>query len=308
MMMFQSARPHGARHESSSFGNGSDVFQSARPHGARPSVISGCLALSPFQSARPHGARPRPQKGRCRRNRFNPHARTGRDHDLKKDAVVEIVSIRAPARGATRSFRKRSPCTKGFNPRARTGRDISMPHFTVTGSMFQSARPHGARRPRRRMTSARHQSFNPRARTGRDVEESAITHGGIVSIRAPSRGATAAAQDDFGTPPEFQSARPHGARQYPCENGLPSLFQRHFPRTPPFRRRRGWEISREDEKTEHCGHREPTGKSMIASGSRKKHIPSGSQVDCNLPCDDPTAGRPRKPGQLEWPSAYPVIG
>ena len=166
--MFQSARPHGARHESSSFGNGSDVFQSARPHGARPSVISGCLALSPFQSARPHGARPRPQKGRCRRNRFNPHARTGRDHDLKKDAVVEIVSIRAPARGATRSFRKRSPCTKGFNPRARTGRDISMPHFTVTGSMFQSARPHGARRPRRRMTSARHQSFNPRARTGRD--------------------------------------------------------------------------------------------------------------------------------------------
>jgi len=97
------------------------------------------------------------------------------------------VSIHAPARGATFSFRHRVPIVS-FNPRARAGRDLFFP--IITGFfLFQSTRPRGARpviliiiwsefvsihAPARGATridslilsSAR---FNPRARAGRDI-------------------------------------------------------------------------------------------------------------------------------------------
>ena len=97
---FQSTRPHGARRNFDPARDGASVsihapargatkiplitrsstwFQSTRPHGARlrsPAIPQGC---SVFQSTRPHGAR---------RRYF--HAQT-----------VRLVSIHAPARGAT---------------------------------------------------------------------------------------------------------------------------------------------------------------------------------------------------------------
>ena len=77
-----------------------------------------------FQSTRPHGARHLRGISFAVCQGFNPRARTGRDRVVGLgDEAREIVSIHAPARGAT-----------------------SMYSWTPTKSLFQSTRPHGARR------------------------------------------------------------------------------------------------------------------------------------------------------------------
>src|SRR5690606_18304786 len=101
-----------------------------------------------FQSARPRGAR---------RDAGGPSPRGSQ------------VSIRAPAWGATSRLVGSAAGGASFNPRARVGRDFCASGSVNSFSMFQSARPRGAR-------LRRHQ------------------RGGIVfnvSIRAPAWGATA---------------------------------------------------------------------------------------------------------------------
>ena len=226
------------------------MFQSTRPHGARPYIISTSSisrSFNPrartgrdhtrtmrpanglFQSTRPHGARHTGCPYRIPGKSFNPRARTGRDkpglmQSAKKTfqstrphgarpaknvkIKMEVVSIHAPARGATRRGHEAIPGSC-FNPRARTGRDKSGARIT-SKCMFQSTRPHGARLP----------------------VEAAVYHC-QVSIHAPARGATGSAGGlpqrfrfnprartgrDGGTyedpaAAEFQSTRPHGARQ-----------------------------------------------------------------------------------------------
>ncbi len=56
---------------------------------------------------------------------FNPRARTGRDMCALQRIVQGLVSIHAPARGATLDVAMVELDEKGFNPRARTGRDLS---------------------------------------------------------------------------------------------------------------------------------------------------------------------------------------
>ena len=170
LMPFQSTRPHGARPgRRSGTGRGlggfnprarmgrdptcrlpmtsSRPFQSTRPHGARPTATGGILKMDQFQSTRPHGARLR---------------------DVGDDAVHFGVSIHAPAWGATTGGGGGALSCSRFNPRARMGRDIKSlsrirdsivsihaPAWGATGTagapamglpVFQSTRPHGARR------------------------------------------------------------------------------------------------------------------------------------------------------------------
>src|SRR6185437_14903080 len=79
------------------------LFQSTRPHGARHPAHRGFRKAGTFQSTRPHGARPSisesPSRGEpC----FNPRARTGRDWRTAVGRAEHLnVSIHAPARGAT---------------------------------------------------------------------------------------------------------------------------------------------------------------------------------------------------------------
>ncbi len=144
------------------------MFQSTRPHGARRFLFADCQHFCRFQSTRPHGAR----------------LVLGRP-----DYSIDVVSIHAPTRGATRDGHMANNRRLGFNPRAHTGRDVckscvhvykpqfqsTRPHgarlkalpLMMTGSMFQSTRPHGARLFRISLWY-KVERFNPRAHTGRD--------------------------------------------------------------------------------------------------------------------------------------------
>ena len=121
---------------------------------------------------------------------------------------------------------------RSFNPRAHAGRDTS-PRTTDAETAFQSTRPRGAR-PAATCEQTSAASFNPRAHAGRDLDAAAAAGALIVSIHAPTRGATRAGRTrcrarccfnprahagrdispfrSRATAALFQSTRPRGAR------------------------------------------------------------------------------------------------
>ena len=98
------------------------------------------------------------------------------------------VSIHAPTRGAT-AYACKKYNIACFNPRAHAGRDNTLNKYFFK-TRFQSTRPRGARHA------------NPPVKAG-----------AIVSIHAPTRGATYC-QCLCTRIPKFQSTRPRGARHH----------------------------------------------------------------------------------------------
>ncbi|ABC78611.1 hypothetical cytosolic protein [Syntrophus aciditrophicus SB] len=82
---------------------------------------------------------------------------------------MPIVSIHAPAWGATRG---RLSCARwhcSFNPRPRMGGDAPVPGRSGEAEGFQSTPPHGGRRPVPPLARSEGDSFNPRPRMGGDM-------------------------------------------------------------------------------------------------------------------------------------------
>ncbi len=202
--MFQSTRPHGARHDHAVHGH-------ARGWVSIHAPARGATRAGP----------PRPGSGPC----FNPRARTGRDPlttrsvgrvvpfqstrphgarpvDEHRSLGDQDVSIHAPARGAT------------VLPLAR--RPLLL--------QFQSTRPHGARlaKPSDPVAPG---CFNPRARTGRD-ECGLQSNSSLVWFQSTRpHGARHAQQAREPGPALFQSTRPHGARRrWPLQEWWPARF------------------------------------------------------------------------------------
>ena len=127
-VLFQSTRPRGARLlQLSPFCGAKTVSIHAPARGATDVMIADRLMPLAFQSTRPRGARQRSSATeRASKSCFNPRAREGRD--MRDPAAVEhalIVSIHAPARGATWRSNRLARSVRCFNPRAREGRDPS---------------------------------------------------------------------------------------------------------------------------------------------------------------------------------------
>ena len=208
---FQSAPPHGGRRQGQQRSCGCVLFQSAPPHGGRPPTAVHPAAQAVSIRAPARGAtrmppvtlrltecfNPRPRTGgdlvhaayRLGNDRFNPRPRTGGDHGIARAGVALVVSIRAPARGATCGRCSTTRSTRRFNPRPRTGGDL--------------------------LDSRSGDSplcFNPRPRTGGDGRRPGGRGNAAVSIRAPARGATLV-DEVVEVKSKFQSAPPHGGRR-----------------------------------------------------------------------------------------------
>ena len=140
---------------------------------------------------------------------FNPRAHAGRDNNAPVFNSISEVSIHAPTRGATRlgvvvGHRVQFQSTRPRGARQNAGGDpwnvlVSIhaptrgatPPTLATGlpTVFQSTRPRGAR-PMASSTSATSACFNPRAHAGRDFNPVFADFLKLVSIHAPTRGAT----------------------------------------------------------------------------------------------------------------------
>ena len=210
------------------------LFQSTRPHGARhddaADTLTGIVVSihAPTRGATPLSC------GLIWRHLVSIHAPTrGATKFAEKSRLKETVSIHAPTRGATRVHALKKSPKWSFNPRAHTGRDLIIADPPYNLGVFQSTRPHGARRGNQE-TQAPNQGFNPRAHTGRDIRRlyqhfsrigfNPRAHTGRDAVWKAVRTARESfnprahtGRDVFcGTTNEeyflFQSTRPHGAR------------------------------------------------------------------------------------------------
>ena len=121
---------------------------------------------------------------------FNPRAREGRDASCKHGHPgPRLVSIHAPARGATIRFCRIHCQLWRFNPRAREGRDSRYPSNQAGLESFNPRAREGRDRPGVHCSLGQDR-FNPRAREGRDAFNSRTLASCGVSIHAPARGAT----------------------------------------------------------------------------------------------------------------------
>ncbi len=125
---------------------------------------------------------------------FNPRAHVGRDRSFLTTRDGLTVSIHAPTWGATLSGSRLSRTARCFNPRAHVGRDWS-----------------------RRSFYQQRYGFNPRAHVGRDLLSTQTQADLLVSIHAPTWGATSSGCVTISQSGLFQSTRPRGAR-------LPLIF------------------------------------------------------------------------------------
>ena len=145
------------------------LFQSTRPRGARHYfrvlTILFCLC-------------------------FNPRAHAGRDvTGTRYNCSPAIVSIYAPTRGATQVMTLVSLRTMFQSTRPRGARLSSSCGFSSSEESF-NPRAHAGRDGTINPQYHTNESFNPRAHAGRDNIVIPINAKGVVSIHAPTRGAT----------------------------------------------------------------------------------------------------------------------
>ena len=79
-----------------------------------------------------------------------------------------MVSIHAPARGATSPNYTQASLDSGFNPRPRAGGDGKQRRSTIAATTFQSTPPRGGRRGKLLGHASDIRGFNPRPRAGGD--------------------------------------------------------------------------------------------------------------------------------------------
>ena len=188
----------------------SSAFQFTLPHGERPGRRSRPRPPSPFQFTLPHGERQGGRHARPHHGSFNSRSRMGSDQSSAPSQEDMMVSIHAPAWGATRLL---------VPPLRPIMFQFTLPHGerpatgTVSGSSlkFQFTLPHGERRPcrggRRREYGFQFTlphgerlgvavgldglgGFNSRSRMGSDLFVLCAVIGAEVSIHAPAWGAT----------------------------------------------------------------------------------------------------------------------
>ena len=156
------------RHDAPLIGfNVQDVFQSTHPRRVRPPV-PGWMAMM---------------------SNFNPRTREGCDVPWVKRDRDLLISIHAPAKGATfsslptaliASFQSTHPrrvrrlrkidgaVLADFNPRTREGCDVTVLYFSRHAPKFQSTHPRRVRR-RKDVVAVVLKHFNPRTREGCDA-------------------------------------------------------------------------------------------------------------------------------------------
>ena len=143
---FQSTHPRGVRPPSMMMSVSSSSFQSTHPRGVRQTASKALSATSKFQSTHPRGVRPGPRNQAGRGIRFqSTHPRGVRPAYISAISYNFIISIHAPARGATKSPKPWGLMLSDFNPRTREGCDCRITCSPLVLFGFQSTHPRGVR-------------------------------------------------------------------------------------------------------------------------------------------------------------------
>ena len=213
MLLFQSTLPQGERQNTTVQEDISDIISIHAPTRGATLCSTGTLFIYGFQSTLPQGERRSP---------------------LVFSSNITSISIHAPTRGATRQrwyrrcppyfnprSHKGSDCSSQknrssqsyFNPRSHKGSDREELDKIAEKGLFQSTLPQGERPRGRNHSLNSFLDFNPRSHKGSDRFMVTVRKTTVISIHAPTRGATEAMQSKASKYTEFQSTLPQGERQ-----------------------------------------------------------------------------------------------
>ena len=142
------APARGATVRSSSLRIGFEKFQSTLPRGERPHPLSLLQAYLPD---------------------FNPRSREGSDRDQDLMIVSFVISIHAPARGATGSGTHSLSTSNNFNPRSREGSDSLAVVQVIISALISIHAPARGATVDAAAVRLHFAYFNPRSREGSDA-------------------------------------------------------------------------------------------------------------------------------------------
>ena len=167
------------------------MFQSTRPRGARHGLIPGNHAHSTVSIHAPtRGATLSPPNCFSVLRCFNPRAHAGRDEPASAGPPRRSCFNPRAHAGRDQGSGSTSSCCGCFNPRAHAGRDIEADFRGFIAYLFQSTRPRGARRGREYVAARTWLFQSTRPRGARRVGSARTAPMRVVSIHAPTRGAT----------------------------------------------------------------------------------------------------------------------
>ena len=190
LIMFQSTHPHGVRREYQEGTTYQRLFQSTHPHGVRPDGFRSRYNQRWFQSTHPHGVRRYAVAAMCSGDWFqSTHPHGVRLCFMRQGFYECVVSIHAPTWGATKP-----PLPFGIAQKV----SIHAPTWGATLLLLSLRLHFTCFNPRTHMgcdygyadVPHRFLCFNPRTHMGCDIVIHLINHTLIVSIHAPTWGAT----------------------------------------------------------------------------------------------------------------------
>ena len=210
---FRSAPPRRGRREFLYSVGASNAFRSAPPRRGRPTTVKMFGRSPRFRSAPPRRGRPAAEPApSLLMSCFDPRPRAGGDSFVSPFPSGAIVSIRAPAQGATRRLRRHGRDAMFRSAPPRRGRPMRPAIHGATRAfrsapprrgrrggryaeppieLFRSAPPRRGRHPEPGDVLLLSPSFDPRPRAGGDPRALVFADElGQVSIRAPAQGAT----------------------------------------------------------------------------------------------------------------------
>ena len=142
-------------------------FQSALPRGERLFHVDNVSSFPHFNPRSREGSDVGIVGGILGVVDFNPRSREGSDAEINSSTFSFSISIRAPARGATKVHEYRHPKPKKFQSALPRGERQLSGYCLFCIRQFQSALPRGER-PVLRCKLLPHKDFNPRSREGSD--------------------------------------------------------------------------------------------------------------------------------------------
>ena len=211
--LFQSTHPHGVRpDEAQRAADREKVSIHAPTRGATEASVPSPILFWQFQSTHPHGVRHKKKLVSCAIECFNPRTHTGCDFCASMCCFTHSVFQSTHPHGVRPISSLALLNSMMFQSTHPHGvRRLIAPTWLTKPSLFQSTHPHGVRLivPHQSSSIFRFQSthphgvrhfgfpprllpvcFNPRTHTGCDVKELGAHKVLLVSIHAPTRGAT----------------------------------------------------------------------------------------------------------------------
>ena len=187
------------------------MFQSTHPRGVRPTYLSQSVTPSRFQSTHPRGVRPNLNLHKPIHFEFQSTHPRGVRHGHVRQRWLRLGFQSTHPRGVRLNLEVTATKKSWFQSTHPRGVRQNNKNVPLISNEFQSTHPRGVRRTGNKRRNERSR-FNPRTHVGCDQFRGYSYKEIVVSIHAPTWGATSFNWSGTANKDWFQSTHPRGVR------------------------------------------------------------------------------------------------